>query len=439
LIPTRALRSCARLVAGAAVLVASLGIVPAEADAATTVTIRIGSTLSPVAASVAPGTRLTWINADGDRHRVRSRTGPVEFDSGNIEPGRSWSITLTAPGTYAYLDDRNREDGAYHGRVVVGAGSSATTPPSGGSGGGSTGGAGSTAVPPARATMAIGDRVFRPTTVTIAAGGSVTWRNQDDRDHTATGRTGSFDTGTLPPGGSATERFPTAGTFAFLCAIHPEMQGTVRVVRAGSTAPPPPAAPRPTVQPTTPPAGTGTTPAGPSARAAEIVDFAFAPTSLTVPAGTSLRWTNVGVAPHTVTAGDGSFDSGMLAAGASWSRTFDQAGTYGFACAVHPAMTGSIVVTAAAGTGTSTSPPPPAGATTVDNESAAPTQTVGHAAGAPAASADAVRSAADGIPAPESARIAVTPDAVIRPALAILATVIAVVAFGRLLSGVARP
>jgi plastocyanin len=43
-----------------------------------------------------------------------------------------------------------------------------------------------------------------------------------------------------------------------------------------------------------------------------VVDFAFEPATLEVPVGTTVTWTNNGSRPHTVTADDGSFDSGPL-------------------------------------------------------------------------------------------------------------------------------
>jgi plastocyanin len=444
LIPTRALRSGVRIVAGAAILVASLGMAAPEVDAASTVTIRIGSTLNPAAVSVAPGNRLTWINADGDRHRVRSRTGPVEFDSGNLEPGQSFSITLRATGTYAYVDDRDRENAAYHGTVVVAAGASATAPPSGG-GGGTSGGTGggtgdSTAAPPAQASVDIGDGFFQPATITIADGGSVTWRNTDGDEHTASGRSGSFDTGILQPGSSSTKRFPTAGTFAYLCAIHPEMQGTVRVVRAGSTTLAPPAAPRPSAAPTTPPSGAGTTPGSAGTQAMRIVDFSFEPSSATVPAGTTVGWTNAGLAPHTVTAGDGSFDSGLLVAGAAWSRTFNQPGTYRFVCTFHPAMTGELIVTGLAGGGGSAPPAAPdAGNGAAPPGSSPPVGAValGGSQPSPSQATDPAPAAATTLAS--SARTAPGFDAIVRAMLAVVVTVLAVLAFGRLIRGLARP
>ncbi|MBA2519229.1 MAG: ScyD/ScyE family protein [Chloroflexia bacterium] len=75
-----------------------------------------------------------------------------------------------------------------------------------------------------------------------------------------------------------------------------------------------------------------------------IADFAFAPPELVVAAGETVTWVNQDWAPHTATAGDGGFDSGRLDQDGSFSHTFTEPGTYAYACAFHPGMTGSIVV-----------------------------------------------------------------------------------------------
>jgi plastocyanin len=321
-------RSSHRAARVALVLAAILGIaMPAAVDAAT-VTVRIASSLSPKTVTVAPGTTVRWVNEDGDRHRMRSRSGPVEFDSGNLEPGESFSVTFTREGSYPYLDDRNRGDADYHGTIVVA--TSAT-------GGGGTSSGGGTA--PASATIRMANRAFSPSSVTIAAGGSVTFANADDRAHTATGR--GFDSGVLAPGARTRQTFPSAGTFSFLCSIHPEMRGTV-VVRASTAAGP--AAPAPAATPTPTPTPLPSPIAGAPGRTVTIVDFAFEPGEVRVPVGATVAWQNAGTAPHTVTAGDGSFDSGTIAAGASFSRTFDAPGSFAFACQFHPEMTGTVVV-----------------------------------------------------------------------------------------------
>ena len=82
--------------------------------------------------------------------------------------------------------------------------------------------------------------------------------------------------------------------------------------------------------------------------AVSIVDFAFEPATLEIPAGTTVTWTNNGRVPHTVS-DSGAFNSGLMAPGATFSLTFDTAGSYPYFCKIHPqVMTGTIVVTGAA-------------------------------------------------------------------------------------------
>jgi plastocyanin len=75
-----------------------------------------------------------------------------------------------------------------------------------------------------------------------------------------------------------------------------------------------------------------------------IKNFAFNPGSITVPAGTTVTWTNDDSAGHTVTADDGSFDSKTIASGDSFSQDFATAGTFTYKCTIHPSMTGTVVV-----------------------------------------------------------------------------------------------
>jgi plastocyanin len=72
--------------------------------------------------------------------------------------------------------------------------------------------------------------------------------------------------------------------------------------------------------------------------------WGFAPGSRKIQAGTWVTWSNDGLDPHTVTAIDGSFDSGNLDPSEGFSWFFDQPGTFRYICAVHPWMKGSIIV-----------------------------------------------------------------------------------------------
>jgi plastocyanin len=183
-----------------AVAVAGPGLTWVGTAGAADATVTFTDRANPANLTVAPGTRVTFANQSGERMRVRSEDGPAGFDSGNLEAGAAWSVVLDAPGTYAYVNDRDRDDPAYHGTITV---SPATQ-----SGGGSPTSpapaqppAGSPAAPSAPATAAVSilDRSFSPTTVTVAPGGTVSWTNQSGRDHTVTGT--GFDSGVLGGGG----------------------------------------------------------------------------------------------------------------------------------------------------------------------------------------------------------------------------------------------
>jgi plastocyanin len=75
-----------------------------------------------------------------------------------------------------------------------------------------------------------------------------------------------------------------------------------------------------------------------------IRNFMFSPVSLVVPVGTTVRWRNFDGEPHTIRSVDDSFRSGALDQNDSFSFKFDKAGTYKYACSIHPQMVATIVV-----------------------------------------------------------------------------------------------
>jgi plastocyanin len=77
-----------------------------------------------------------------------------------------------------------------------------------------------------------------------------------------------------------------------------------------------------------------------------IKNFAFAPSHVSVAAGTVVRFVNDDGEAHTVTATDRSFDSEGLDTGNAWTHRFTKPGTYAYFCELHPYMRGTIVVTA---------------------------------------------------------------------------------------------
>ena len=113
----------------------------------------------------------------------------------------------------------------------------------------------------------------------------------------------------------------------------------------GSGNPPPPPPPPP--------------PSGGGSASVTIADFSYAPASLSVKVGTTVRWSNTGSTAHTVNPDGGTFTSGNLAGsapdpyggttpGQTFQFTFNTAGTYAYHCAYHSAlynMKGTITVT----------------------------------------------------------------------------------------------
>jgi len=77
--------------------------------------------------------------------------------------------------------------------------------------------------------LTISNFTFGPNPAVVAIGTTVTVTNRDDTAHTLTAANGSFDTGEIAGGQSATVTLDRAGTFAYFCDIHQYMKGTVRV------------------------------------------------------------------------------------------------------------------------------------------------------------------------------------------------------------------
>ena len=78
----------------------------------------------------------------------------------------------------------------------------------------------------------------------------------------------------------------------------------------------------------------------------KIDNFSFSPQSLSVPAGSTVTWTNHDDIPHTVVSTDDPkvFKSKVLDSDEKFSFTFSKAGTYTYFCSIHPKMTGKVVV-----------------------------------------------------------------------------------------------
>ncbi len=169
----------------------------------------------------------------------------------------------------------------------------------------------------AHATMhmvSIQNFAFSPADLTIGVGDTVLWTNLDGYPHTVTAANNLFDSGNLNTNDTFTYTFSAAGTFAYVCAYHSNMTGSIIVERAAML------------------------------YEVAIMNFAFDPASLQIQVGDSVRWTNADAAPHTVTEAGGAFDSGNLTTGQSFTHVFTSAGSYPYVCLYHSNMSGVINV-----------------------------------------------------------------------------------------------
>ncbi len=102
-----------------------------------------------------------------------------------------------------------------------------------------------------------------------------------------------------------------------------------------------------------PPASTTSTPNStasksiiiPQGAAAQQVKTYFIPNPSTVSVNSQVTWNNKDVAPHTATATDGSFDTGVINVGSSGSAIVRGQGTIPYRCTIHPWMNGMLQVT----------------------------------------------------------------------------------------------
>lgn len=82
------------------------------------------------------------------------------------------------------------------------------------------------------------DYAFDPSSVEVEVGGTVTWTNEGPNEpHDATADDGSFETGEVAVGQSASVTFDDSGSFTYICSLHPSMSGTVTVRAADDTGP----------------------------------------------------------------------------------------------------------------------------------------------------------------------------------------------------------
>jgi plastocyanin len=250
----------------------------------------------------------------------------------------------------------------------------------------------------------ITDRGFTPDTIEVRVGDVVEWWNADTIAHTVTAENGSFDSGPMEPGTAFSLTFDAVGTYTYSSTAEGDEAWIATVVVGeaagpdettaedppGETVVDPDTSPPPVEEPEEPPqespeeapAADGSPPValdaptiaseglaasspvetqgsvsvaqtGPTVT---VVDSAYQPREVEVSPGTTVVWQQEGELPHTVTADDGSFDSGTMGQGDTYTRTFPQAGTFPYYCEFHGApggqgMAGVVIVSGGDGGG----------------------------------------------------------------------------------------
>ncbi len=289
--------------------------------------------------TIAAGTTVMWENNDTVAHTATSASGNGTVNSGNMNPGATYSFTFTTPGTYNIVCTYH-----YWMKQQIKVVPASTAPavfkvsmPAGA-------GTGPSAAPG-----------FSPDKLSVPAGSTVIWTNNDTVAHTVTSVSGngSLNSGNMNPGASYNFTFTTPGTYDYICTYHYWMTGTVVVTPAVSTSS------GPSVIQVKIPAGAGN---GPSSAPG------FSPDTIKVVLGvnSTVNWTNDDTVAHTVTSvsGNGSLSSGNMNAGANYTYTFTTAGTYDYICTYHYWMTGTVVVVSL-----NHASPPPATSTTSSSTS----------------------------------------------------------------------
>ena len=323
----------------------------------------------PERIEITTGTTVTWVNKElfdyplvSGRHEIKADDG--SFTSPALAPGTRWSHRFLRPGTFTYHCAHHTD---LSGQIVV------TGPP---------------IVEDLRKEIGITEDKtddpttwgFRPDDLVVTTGTTVVWRNNGTNKHTVTSNDNLFSSPDIVPGATFSFTFDRPGAFGYHCTPHPWMAASIRVVVPGGAAPPPPPSPpaaAPMAVAHTPRAAATDRAAGPVTHDVDIVEvnpakpnsWTFDPPTVDARAGDTVVWHNTGTMQHSVTAADGSFDSGLIAAGGTWKRTFTAPAFVDYHCTPHPWM--KAVVRVAALTG-GPPPAPPAGSRSAAATVAAP-------------------------------------------------------------------
>lgn len=184
-------------------------------------------TLVPEATAIRPGT-VTFVVSNRGKlvHGLRLRAAGESGKGGSrferrtreLRPGETARLTVDlAAGAYeleCFVEDARGDHGDLGMRALlsVDANAAFSSPPK-----------------PKPNTVAIRRFAFAPAVLRVERGASVTWTNLDAAPHTVSARSGAFSSRELRKGGVFRRTFPRAGSYPYLCALHPQMKGTVVV------------------------------------------------------------------------------------------------------------------------------------------------------------------------------------------------------------------
>jgi plastocyanin len=177
----------------------------------------------PGTITIDAGQSVTWVNIDDDDHTA---TGAA-FDTGIMRPGDLRTLTFDEPGTYPYSCQYHpMMVGVVEVRGDVGSVVASASP-------GATPDATPDATPVAatggEASVTIVNLAFDPANLEVTVGTTVTWTNAEAIPHTVTAAGGEFGSEILNEGDTFSHTFNAAGEFDYICAVHPNMTGTVTV------------------------------------------------------------------------------------------------------------------------------------------------------------------------------------------------------------------
>ena len=85
------------------------------------------------------------------------------------------------------------------------------------------------------ATVKIDNFAFTPATLTVTAGTTVTWKNDDDSPHRIGDKDGTFKSAALDTDDTFSPTFGAPGEYPYICTIHPYMAGKIIVKPASKT------------------------------------------------------------------------------------------------------------------------------------------------------------------------------------------------------------